>query len=142
MNVICPECGKEIDMTDEYIPAKELARRNGLTIEMVRGRMARGWTFEEAINTPPQNTLPSVKDLAEEHGISADTVWMRLKNGWSLEDALCTPLIHPGRKYVLDVKAAAEKLGMTPGAVHKRLKAGWTLEEVVNTPKYKRRGSR
>lgn len=77
----------------------------GLSPNAIRGRLATGWTIDEALTTPRQETCPyRTRKVIEFNGISlcmADwdrkcdlphgTVHRRLAKGWPVERALTTP---------------------------------------------------
>jgi len=79
-----------------YDSVAKKARTHSLKGGTVRARLARGWSLDEALNTPiwgnrhTQQKPPC--DLARDHGLNPGTVKARLRRGWSLEKALNTPV--------------------------------------------------
>lgn len=128
-------------MTDnEYIPTRELMKRNGLSTATVQLRMQRGWTFEDAISIPPIKRTryeEPLTQLAKEHGIKYYTLMNRLKSGMTLEDALTRP-VHRGKSKVLPngytITELSKQSGLARRTIYNRLKKGMTLEQAVSIP--------
>lgn len=133
-------------MTSEYIPTKELMKRNGLKMDTVMRRLGRGWDFERAISTPiiSKNTYGKpLRIIAEENGMNYDTLRFRIyRRRMSLEDAISTPIKQRSlnaQKYSFKIKDLATETGLPDRTIYARLENGWTIEEIKNTPKYKKR---
>lgn len=130
-------------MTDDFIPVKELMRKNNLTMGVVKNRMNRGWTFEDAVSIPPLKMTrddtdgKSLRCLAKENGINHATLCRRIyKKGMSVEDAInCGPRMT--RRYGFDTKQAAEDIGIARCTLYRNLRNGLTLDEIAE--KFKRR---
>lgn len=77
--------------------------------EVVKYRLRRGWTIEEAFGAKVRprtqyetikikdKTFNSLAEACKFYDILKNTVRYRLKHGWSIEDALCT---RPGKKKI------------------------------------------
>lgn len=84
---------------DAFITAVQLqiAEENGLNKDMIRHRVYRGMSVQDAIST--EKYTPEIKKhytdadraLAEQNGISMDCVHQRIKRGWGKRKALTTP---------------------------------------------------
>jgi len=71
-------------------------RARGIPYATVKDRRRRGWTVQQALDTPPfgnPHTLQkSQRQMAREHGLAASSLKKRLKKGWPLEKALNAPV--------------------------------------------------
>lgn len=81
-------------------PVSEVAEANGLSYNLVRRRIALGWTYEQAcgLAKPPyrKSTLfvrdgLSLADAAKQAGLTKSALRMRLRSGWPLERAISVP---------------------------------------------------
>lgn len=85
-----------------YLITREIYKKglkNGLTRQVVRARVRRGWSVEDAITIPkkeagrPRNLLTKEQlQIACNNGISVNTVYGRIRIGWSVEDAITKPI--------------------------------------------------
>ena len=77
------------------------AREMGISETSILGRLARGWTEEEAVTRPLRQkpryitvrgrTL-TLSEWARKSGLKVSTIHRRLKDGWSPADAVKRPL--------------------------------------------------
>lgn len=64
----------------------------GLRYDPTHNRLEKGWSVEDAFNTPLANESESFSAMCRRHGMSPSVVRDRVKRfGWTLEDALNTP---------------------------------------------------
>lgn len=76
----------------------EWAKMHGLTTVLLSERLAAGWPFEKALNTPKRDTSPRyytlngetlrTKEWAKRLGMTKEAIERRLYQGWPLEKAL------------------------------------------------------
>lgn len=66
---------------------REEAARNGVSYQTLNDRRYRGWTKEEAIQTPIGQPRRRWSQVAVENGINMHTYYTRVKRGMSEEDA-------------------------------------------------------
>jgi transposase InsO family protein len=71
------------------------AREAGLTYDVVKCRLYRGWTMHDALTTPVKRVEPhDLKRQAYAAGLKYDTVYRRVHRwGWALDRALSTPAV-------------------------------------------------
>ncbi len=138
--------------------------RYGIGGEVIRSRLGRGWTTEEAITTPLGESPERVQRLRKSanmitvddetlnrtqwgktKGFNRGTIPNRLLRGWSIEEALNKPKskqgrpLGPSKSIEYDGKnltqaAWARELGCSPAAFSVRLKKGWSMEKITTTP--------
>ncbi len=81
--------------------ATDWARELSINPVTLHGRLRRGWTVEEALTTPVQETSKMITfqgktqcltDWAREYSMSIVVLSYRLKQGWTIEKALTTPV--------------------------------------------------
>lgn len=88
---------KWVEYRGEHLQLKVLCERLGITYDTVHDRIyKRGWSIEEAIEKPSQQSN-SLMSKCREKGINYGTVRDRInKLGWSEERALNTPSVGRG----------------------------------------------
>lgn len=81
---------------------REWASERNMTPDAIRGRIANGWSVEEALNTRTQRHLPrpekltfkgitqSIEQWASDLGITSRTIHERILRGMSVQDVLST----------------------------------------------------
>ena len=139
---------------NEYKNFTEMCQAYGKSLETVNARLNRGWTLEDALTIPIDETkcLKSVDHLGNEYDTFSKMcqaykkghriVRARLNMGWPLEKALTTPagetkclksLDHLGNEYssFTEMCRLYEK---NPEIVNHRLNKGWTLENALTVP--------
>lgn len=111
-------------------------KERGIKESTVRGRIKRGWSEEDALNTPVQVQSDPTNSLAtkcREHGISYGTVHFRINTlGWSEEKALNTPPRRKGKTNPLYCKC--EEYGISYNLFMQRIRRGWSEEKALTTP--------
>lgn len=119
----------------ETKPLSYFTEKFGLRKNLIRERLQRGWTVEDAILQPDAKLkrwleVDGVKrpfmDVAREYGINPVTLEDRLGRGWSLEDALEKPIEHNQRDVTFNgetmgISAWARKLGVGRKTLARRL---------------------
>ncbi len=125
-----------------YTSLKEaVADVNAASIYTVRDRIKRGWSIEEAVNTPPKAgrknniiingiTYQSILQACKAIGVVTPCVaYCRIQKGWSQEEAVTTPSTSKKRLKDADIIKAANELHMSYSGFRKRLDKGMSLEE-------------
>ena len=89
---------------NKYVSLTELAKKHGISYQVLYVRIKSGWNLEKALETPVKviskgvkyqsNDYVSLKELAKIYGIKYQTFYRRLYRGWSLEDAVSVPVKH------------------------------------------------
>ena len=98
-----------IEMDGKTMSVAEWAKSLGISVNIVYGRLYRGWSAEDALLTPPSHktTTPvstgkkyecngeshTLREWSELRGIHLETLRGRMKNGWPLKRALEEPVI-------------------------------------------------
>ena len=77
--------------------AIETAAKNGISMELVRCRICKGMSLEDAINTPLKNkgrkSYPKwVYEKLEENNVTKNAFYQRIRAGMSLEEAVQPPI--------------------------------------------------
>ena len=151
----CP--GKKIIGPDgkEYKSIKALAKAYGCNYDIVRVRLKKGYSLEEAlfkekspgryrkkIAGPDGKEYKSIKALAEKYGCNYGTITSRLERGMSLKDALskekipsgCSgkKIVGPDGKEYKSIKALAEAYGCKYYIVKYRLNKGYPIEKALS----------
>lgn len=140
---------------NQFSSEKGLAKHWNIGVTTLRGRLERGWSLKDALETPAAtlekkkctdhlgNYFESESARAKHWGKTASAVRARLKKGWSLKDALETPSEHGNlRKECVDhlgnhFKSESDRAkywGIGYGTVNSRLKLGWSLKDALETP--------
>lgn len=92
------------------------AANNGVSLELLRYRIGKGWSEEKAVYTPPRKQAAPVKNnpdmlaLAEQNGISSQLYISRLRYGYSEYDAATMPKMGKRQK----AKKSSESRGGIP----------------------------
>ena len=144
---------------NEYATLAKMAEAYGLDRSVVKARLARGWTPEEALTTPVHerrsgectdhlgNRYADQKSMAEAYGADYMALRARLKRGWTLERALTSsPGVfaktacrdHLGKEYP-NFSAMARTYGIHEATLHNRLRDGMPLEQALTSRARKRR---
>jgi hypothetical protein len=86
-----------ITYNNKTMVLKDWAREYGIEYTVLRRRLKRGLSFEEAISEDPNNRLhtynektQTVKEWCEEMGITRSLFYDRKHRGWSIEKILTT----------------------------------------------------
>ena len=89
-------------------PIGKWAKEVGFSDDLIRHRLAYGWTVEDALLTPvmannaPHRYLTAfgqtrpLRDWALDYGVKYDTLIHRLRRGWGVERAIKTPTMGHG----------------------------------------------
>ena len=136
----------------EFNSFTEMCGRWGVGPDTVHTRLARGWSLERALRTPPVgkrketedhrgNKYPSIKAMCKAYGIRDATWRSRRRAGWSVERALETPEYPKsipardaeGNSYK-SIKAMAEAYGLPRSTLNARLNRGMALEMALMAP--------
>lgn len=73
-------------------PLVEWCEELGLKYDPIHNRLEKGWSVEDAFNTPLASEYESFASICRRHGLNHSTVRDRMvKFGWTLEEALNTP---------------------------------------------------
>lgn len=125
------------------------AREVGLSNVVLSDRLGRGWTVEEALETPLtvrplmltcDGRTQKVDDWAKEVGVCRKTIENRLWRGFSVEEAIMRPT---PRLLTLNGRTQsrtewAKELGISVVTIRNRLKAGATDEEALRSTRRKK----
>lgn len=85
----------------ETYTLSNLAKKHGITYNILSKRLAAGWDIENALTIPTKvmnreithnNETKTVKEWSEKSGIPVERILERIANGWSFEKALTQPL--------------------------------------------------
>lgn len=83
----------------ETLTMSQMARKHGITVDLLKGRIYAGWTVKDAIEKPvEQETIvykgvtKTVSDWAKEKGMTYHQLKKRLMRGWTVERAIEQPL--------------------------------------------------
>lgn len=83
----------------ETKPLIEWCEQLGLRYDPINNRIKKGWSVEDAFNTPLASEHESFSSMCRRHGMNPATVHDRVtKLGWTLEDALNTPSCGKGKR--------------------------------------------
>lgn len=126
------------------------AAANGISKDVLRGRVERGWDRERALTEPVHKRPPSpyskeILELAKSNGISRNTLYQRIvKRKMSPYEAATTPLRelidHPYRDP--KVKEMCIKNNISYDAFRWRVDVGgWTVERAMTIPQKRYCGS-
>lgn len=122
----------------------------GINYGTLKGRIKRGWTVEEAFETPINPTYErydpivmddkvfSVSELAKTTGISRAGIRGRIRSGMSPDQLLATCNLqhHPitWNNQTRNISDWARSVGMSPDNLMRRLDLGWDFERAITTP--------
>ncbi len=144
---------------NEFNSIREMAEYYGQHGSTVHGRMARGWTIEEALTVDTTTThackIKPKKDYIRDHkgqlfisvaamceywGVDRAVYYGRKKLGWSLEDILTRPLDytggaecvfdHYGNEYMSE-QEMCKHYGIKRSTYRERKKRGWDTEKAL-----------
>lgn len=73
-------------------PAISVAENIGMKPCTLTARIKRGWSEEDAINTPVMDKEKTVRGMARKLGLNPETIDCRVRRGWSIDKALSTPI--------------------------------------------------
>lgn len=79
-------------------PTKEDLAKAGVSADLYRQRVRRGWDPARAMSEPPHAIRRMSADLREElkaRGIALQLYWLRIDRGWNHERASTVPPIKP-----------------------------------------------
>lgn len=87
----------------ETLCMMDMAAKYNVSYFTLRNRISRGWSAEDAIESPIEEDVPiiykgqsfTLMGLARHTGVNSSTIRGRLRNGWSIEAAIETPMMHP-----------------------------------------------
>ncbi|AUR81234.1 hypothetical protein [Bacillus phage Carmen17] len=133
---------------------KEKAAANGIGINLLRYRIARGWDKLKAITEPPRKQAPTTRSnpdmlaLAKENGISANNYKYRVRElKWDEFDAATRPLTTAEEKAAMSSEArggiprhlveAAASNGISYITLYRRLRVyepAWEVERAITEP--------
>ena len=132
----------------------------GLTQNALLGRLSRGWSIADALNTPInikkhergltfQGVTKSKSQWARDFGLSNSVLLSRIKKGWSIEDALNTPMAAKPEVRLITYNGLtkpatdwARSVGIKPVTLFSRLNAGWSIEDALTKKTQKRTQSK
>lgn len=81
-----------VTVNGEEVCLLDLCEQHGVRADTVRWRLRKGWTLEEALNTPARNKAPNrTKERVESSGVPYATAKRRIRQGWTPEQAVITP---------------------------------------------------
>lgn len=150
-----PKCN-EIEYNGVKYPSlSKLCHEYNLDYNRVEGRLYRGWSLEDAINTPrieqdkielsyDNKIYSSLNSLCEENGLTYSSVYYGLKSGLSLEDAISKSKVedckaisfeYNGKKY-RNLSCFCKEHDLNYGTIQARIKRGWSIEDAINKPIY------
>lgn len=138
---------------NEFESLTAMCKHYGLSTCAYKNRLAKGWSLQQALETPNAKFLPeskrtdhlgnvyeTAKAMVSHYGLTLDTYNRRIKIGWSIEKALTTPIDttkhgkpevdHTGREFPM-LKDMCEYWGVTVSAYLRRIATGSTKEEAL-----------
>lgn len=107
----------------------DVAERVGILPCTLSTRIKRGWSEDDAINTPVEDKSQCLRLRARKLGLNEDVVCSRFYRGWSEEKALSTPI--KSRKRLKDL---SENSGISGDVLSSRLLRGWSIERATTQP--------
>ena len=138
-------------------PIKEWALDYGIPAELIRSRIAKGWTVARAIEQPMQvrrpRTTPAkprtprtpcpIADAARTLGLSRNAIRHRIKSGWDRTRALATPNALPrmvtAHGETLSVAEWSRRTGLGHNCILQRLNRGEAPESALARPSQRAR---
>lgn len=83
----------------ETLTLSEMARKHGITVDLFKSRLYKGWSVKDALETPVyreeityNGITKTVAEWAKEYGMTYHQLKKRLMRGWSVERAITQPL--------------------------------------------------
>lgn len=143
-----PKCNEIKYDGVKYPSVKKLCYELGLDCGLVRNRLSRGWSLEDAISKPRVDETmgkgfsyngkeySSISSFCKEYGLNYDLVKSRLKYGWSFEDAISKPkqerntVLYDG-KFYKSITELAKDVGISVHTIRSRLNSGYSVEESI-----------
>jgi hypothetical protein len=143
---------------ETYHNFSQMVEAYGKDVDLVRARLGRGWSLDEALSWPADecsddlfkdhlgNTFPTKSAMCRFYEINIGTFNLRMRSGWSLEDALTKEVVHNssvtdhlGNEFKT-ISEMCEHYNMTKSILNSRIGLGWSLERALTTPvvKYKK----
>jgi len=115
------------------------ARKNGISDHLLRTRLRRGWSEEDATTEPPTKKKERGYwlDIAKKNGVGEKTFDYRVYyQGLSYTEAALKPVRgNNERKYWLEI---AKKNGISVGAFNNRVHREWGFKRAATEPINKR----
>jgi lambda repressor-like predicted transcriptional regulator len=143
------------NVTFNGLTVAEASRKNGWSVEAIRGRLRRGWPVEKAFTEPLQESeVPkrgrrvqrspryddkTMRQTERENGWSLGLISRRLSAGWSVQRAFTEPQQEEIRFAGLTIAEAASKNGLSEITIRSRLREGWSLERAFTQLPHPRR---
>jgi hypothetical protein len=95
----CLKYTKRVRVDNRKRGFREVEREKGLTRNLVKGRVYRGWDHDKAVSTPSRQprmltmngTTQTLNKWAKQIGLSYSALLDRIEHGWPVEEALTTP---------------------------------------------------
>ena len=106
--------------------AVSIAENIGIKPGTVTTRLKRGWSEDDAVNTPVNDNSNCITRKAIALGLDAGVIISRITRGWSEEKALTTPI--KKRKSLKDI---SQKCGIRSDILSNRLLRGWSLDRAT-----------
>lgn len=163
-------CGVQIEVTDHlgqtFSSFRKMCKHYGKESGLVRNRLNRGISLEDALTTEPYkvsrvckkvftdhlgNEYSSIREAADAHGINKSTLYRRIEQGWSKEEAFTSAKLskfgispdlqcvdHEGNVFSCK-KEMATYYGISLTLLCKRLERGFDLEDALTVPVRTRR---
>lgn len=130
-----------VEIDGDKVPAKDVARANGITPSALAGRISSGWSIEQAVGIEehhPDNAITigdetmTMAQWAAKLGISRQAVDQRIRNGWDIEDALTTPRVDMSLMGGIPKGPQARKRGSLLGQLitNERVRQGLTQRQL------------
>lgn len=139
----------------EYASVKDLCGALGVNYQTISSRLAKGWTIEQAVETPIKTPVKltnlvvegveydTKQDACDAYNIPLYVVDFRIQSGMSLEDALLKPWVKWQRqsKYTYDSKqfsslrSLCSYAGISLSTLYNYLDKGYTLDDACQLSK-------
>lgn len=131
----------KVEFQGDESPLLTVCENTGADIRLVRSRLARGYSLEDAI-TPVDHSVQSLRSRAIAAGMNPGTVENRVIRGWNEEEAINTPLLKSGKNYKAQygksIAEMAREANISPEMVYMRVnRYGWSVEDALSTPPMK-----
>lgn len=149
---------------NKYSSIVELADAYSIDVKILRSRLYRGMTMENALTTPVKhrnigfvtdhlgNKYSSLKSMCQKYGVTVKVYTNRIKKGMSIKNALTVPMepkteLPYRNKYSVDgkyvdhlnnkydsIKQLCRYYNINPEAYKRRINSGWDLKYALLTP--------